>query len=87
MDSLNLFLLRFTIKDCVLNTPSSGAPYTSTAHYRMEIKFFGQFFFFLAFCFFPVMDIPAVLFPCLGQGDHSLEDHTRDFLDLVHLTH
>ncbi len=51
----------------------------------MEIKFFGQIFFFpLAFGFFPVMDIPAVLFPCLAQGDHFLKDHMRDFLDLTH---
>ncbi len=33
------------------------------------------------------MDIPAVQLLCLEQQDRSLEDHTRDFLDLACLTH
>ncbi|ROJ62428.1 Follistatin-related protein 4 [Anabarilius grahami] len=33
------------------------------------------------------MDIPAVCLLLLKQGDRSLEDHTRDFLDLACLTH
>ncbi len=33
------------------------------------------------------MDFPAVQLLCLEQKDHSLEDHTRDFLDLACLTH
>ncbi len=35
----------------------------------------------------PGMDLPAVQLLCLEQIDRSLEDHTRDFLDLVCLTH
>ncbi|XP_073693903.1 thyrotropin-releasing hormone-degrading ectoenzyme-like [Garra rufa] len=33
------------------------------------------------------MDLPAVQLLCLKQQDRSLEDHTRDFLDLACLTH
>lgn len=33
------------------------------------------------------MDLPAVHLLLLEQGDRSLEDHMRDFLDLVCLTH
>ncbi len=33
------------------------------------------------------MDIPAVQLLCLEQQDRSLEDHTRDFLDLACLKH
>ncbi|KAF4115831.1 hypothetical protein G5714_003320 [Onychostoma macrolepis] len=33
------------------------------------------------------MDLPAVQLLCLEQMDRSLEDHTRDFLDLACLTH
>lgn len=33
------------------------------------------------------MDLPAVHLLLLEQGDHSLEYHMRDFLDLVCLTH
>ncbi len=33
------------------------------------------------------MDLPAVQLLCLEQLGHSLEDHTRDFLDLACLTH
>ncbi len=32
------------------------------------------------------MDIPAVQLLCLEQGDHSLEDHTRDFIKLANLS-
>lgn len=31
------------------------------------------------------MDITAVFLLLLEQGDHSLKDQTRDFLDLAHL--
>ncbi len=33
------------------------------------------------------MDLPAVQLLCLEQRDRSLEDHTRDFLNLACLTH
>lgn len=33
------------------------------------------------------MEIHAVLLLLLEQGDHSLEDHTTDFLDVVCLIH
>lgn len=36
---------------------------------------------------FKTMDIPAVHLLLLEQGDRSLEDHMRDFLDLAGLTH
>ncbi len=35
----------------------------------------------------PGMDLPAVQLLCLEQMGRSLEDHTRDFLDLACLTH
>lgn len=33
------------------------------------------------------MDIPAIHLLLLEKGNHSFEDHTRDFLDLAGLTH
>lgn len=33
------------------------------------------------------MDLPAIQLHCLEQKDRSLENHTKDFLDLVYLTH
>ncbi len=36
---------------------------------------------------FYVIDDPAVLILLLEQGDHSLEDHTKDFVFLANLTH
>ncbi|XDV40107.1 hypothetical protein PO909_009248 [Leuciscus waleckii] len=33
------------------------------------------------------MDLPAIQLLCLEKLDRSLEDHTREFLDLVCLTH
>lgn len=47
--------------------------------------------YFFTFLTFPTppssMDFPAIKLLCLEQRDCSLEDHTRDFLDLVCLTH
>ncbi len=33
------------------------------------------------------MDLPAVQLLCLEKQDRSMEDHTKDFLDLASLTH
>ncbi|KAI2666535.1 Chromatin-remodeling ATPase INO80 [Labeo rohita] len=33
------------------------------------------------------MDLPAVLLPILERGNHSLEDHTKDFMYLASMTH
>ncbi len=62
--------------------------HTATDYWSFQSKAvcFSAFSFLSVFVSF-IMNGPAILILLLEQGDHSLEDHTKDFVFLANLTH